>query len=394
MQPPVQCRLRAARYANAEACFVLRAEYNPRVPAPSAWDAYPPDYRAAEVRAIVDAITAGECVSVIGLSGSGKSNLMGFLAQRVSVAGCRLALIDCNRLPEHTPQALLRLIRCALREDKAGDCLPVADELGALERTIAQALTGVSVLALLLDRFDALPADGMPAVAGNLRALRDAHKFHLALVIATRRPLPPQSELAELFYANTIWLGPLSERDARWNIARFAARKGAQWDEETARQIIALSQGYPSMLRAVCEAHAAGAGLTVESLLAHPAVAARVDEFWSDTPDNEALRRCRLTDHPLLMANRPPVFDTARLTAKENSLLNYFLTHPNTVCEKDDLIRAVWPEDRVYQQGIRDDSLAQLVRRLREKIEPNPSAPRFVHTVPGRGYRFTPGSGA
>jgi len=60
------------------------------------------------------------------------------------------------------------------------------------------------------------------------------------------------------------------------------------------------------------------------------------------------------------------------------------------VCEKDDLIRAVWPEDRIYEQGIRDDSLAQLVRRLREKIEPDPSNPRYIQTIPGRGYRFVP----
>ena len=44
---------------------------------------------------------------------------------------------------------------------------------------------------------------------------------------------------------------------------------------------------------------------------------------------------------------------------------------------------AVWPEDRIYGQGIRDDSLAQLVRRLREKIEPNPSAPNSSKPFPG-----------
>ena len=38
--------------------------------------------------------------------------------------------------------------------------------------------------------------------------------------------------------------------------------------------------------------------------------------------------------------------------------------------------------------GVRDDSLAQLVRRLREKIEPNPATPQHIHTVPGRGYKF------
>jgi DNA-binding winged helix-turn-helix (wHTH) protein len=54
------------------------------------------------------------------------------------------------------------------------------------------------------------------------------------------------------------------------------------------------------------------------------------------------------------------------------------------------LIHAVWPEDRIFERGIRDDSLAQIIRRLREKIEPDPSSPSHVHTVPGRGYRYMP----
>jgi DNA-binding winged helix-turn-helix (wHTH) protein len=104
-----------------------------------------------------------------------------------------------------------------------------------------------------------------------------------------------------------------------------------------------------------------------------------------------------LEGNPLLAGGKPAVwipqrgvaaFDSSILTAKENLLLNYLRLHPGEVCEKDDLIRAVWPEDRIYEHGIRDDSLAQLVRRLREKIESDPSQPRFIHTVPGRGYRF------
>jgi len=81
-------------------------------------------------------------------------------------------------------------------------------------------------------------------------------------------------------------------------------------------------------------------------------------------------------------------FDTSQLTAKENLLFEYLRARSGEVCEKDDLIRAVWPEDEVYSHGIRDDSLAQLIRRLRIKIEPDPSNPRFIHTVTGQGYRF------
>ena len=359
----------------------------------SIWDTYPAGYRSHEVRSISTALQSGECVSVVGLSGSGKSNLMGFLAHRVSIDGCRLIALDCNRLAEHTTPAFLRFIRCGLRDalepGAPDDCPPASNEWAALDKVVARALAGVSIVCLLFDRFDALPKDAALPLSSNLRALRDAHKFELAFVLATRRPLPQQSELAELFFANTVWLGPLDEADARWNVERFTARKGLAWDEDTTRRVIELSRGYPSMLRAVCEAHAAGVELSVESMSAHPAVQSRVDEFWADQPSAEELRLSGLTHHPLLAAHKPLTFDTSFLTAKENLLLNYFLAHPDKVCEKDELIRAVWPEDKIYQQGIRDDSLAQLVRRLREKIEPDPSAPQYVHTVAGRGYRFT-----
>jgi two-component system response regulator RegX3 len=79
------------------------------------------------------------------------------------------------------------------------------------------------------------------------------------------------------------------------------------------------------------------------------------------------------------------------LTAKEQLLYDYLLAHAGRVCDRDELIRAVWPEDVVYEEGVRDDSLAQLVRRLRLKIEPEPAEPRFVETVPGRGYLYRPG---
>jgi DNA-binding response OmpR family regulator len=51
-------------------------------------------------------------------------------------------------------------------------------------------------------------------------------------------------------------------------------------------------------------------------------------------------------------------------------------------------VHAVWPEDVIYEQGVRDESLAQLVRRLRVKIELDPNEPHFIHTIPGRGYMF------
>jgi hypothetical protein len=355
------------------------------------WDSYPPDYRAREVNAITRAVLAGECVSIVGLSGAGKSNLMGFLSHRMDATqagsglSCRLVLVDCNRLAEDSPGGFLRLARQAL-----GDSGPAADELQALDDAIGKCLAGPGGgLSLLLDRFDSLAAPGdekgKRLITGNLRALRDAHKYRLTIITATRRPLGSDSELAELFYANTLWLGPLNESDARWNIDRYAARKGLKWDAATVQCLLEISRGYPAFLRAACEAVAGGAGLSTAEISAHPAVVHRLQEFWADEPGEEDLRHSGLQDHPLLKRG-----GLAELTAKEHLLLAYFQRRPGEVCEKDDLIRAAWPEDRIFEKGVRDDSLAQLVRRLREKIEVDPSTPRRIHTVPGRGYRYTP----
>jgi hypothetical protein len=319
----------------------------------------------------------------LGLSGAGKSNLLGFLAHRRSTPDHPLVLVDCNQLLEHTPAALLQLCRRVLQE--AASASP-ADPFEALNQAISTRLEKATTLALLFDRFDIFAGDEFRPLHNALRSLRDAHKYRLGYVLATRRPLPPSSELAELVQAHTLWLGPLSAVDARWNVERFAHRHGESWDEATVQQILQLSQGYPSFLKAACEAYAAGAPLS--NMARHPAVQARVGEFWLDEPTEEQLQASRLADHPLLQDHSVPTIAAGDLTAKEQLLYDYLQAHAGQVCDKDDLIRAVWPEDAIYEAGVRDSSLAQLVRRLRLKVEPDPSEPRFIETVPGRGYLF------
>lgn len=357
------------------------------------WETYPEDYRQREVQAILRATAVGECVSVIGLSGAGKSNLLSFLAWRKSTTDHPLLLVDCNRLLEHTPLALIRLIRHVLEksggqanEPGRGDD-PLL-ELETLNRLVDQGLDRARTITLLFDRFEIFSTSTNQPLYNTLRALRDDHKFRLAFVTATRRPLPGDNELAELFHAHTIWLGPLSERDALWNVVRYSHRIRADWDRATADQLIELSGGYASLLRAACEAYASG--IPLKEVAEHPVVQARIDEFWRDEPSDDALRLAGLAGHALLLRGRAPTVADEQLTAKEQLLFDTFKAHPNEVCDKDDLIRAVWPEDAVYEEGVRDSSLAQLVRRLRLKIEPDPADPRFIHTVPGRGYLYRP----
>ena len=64
---------------------------------PRSWAAYPPSYRAREMALLLGWAQAGESASVIGLAGSGKSNLLGFLCHRPDVV--RLYLPHGARVP-------------------------------------------------------------------------------------------------------------------------------------------------------------------------------------------------------------------------------------------------------------------------------------------------------
>lgn len=347
----------------------------------SVWDSYPSTYRSRETAFLKEAVEGGNCAWVVGLSGSGKSNLAGFFVNRFPTGPQKL-LIDCNRLGQADVDGLYRLLqRSLIKTEVPGD--PFHGLEIALDEGLKSSPGG---LCLVFDRFENLPDEQMDSIGANLRALRDAHKYELTYIVTSRLKPRPANEMDELFSGHTLWLGPLNDEDARWSIGMFAARNRLDWDAKTQTSLLDFSGGYASLLRAACEAAAHGCALTPEALAADPAVRRRVDEFLASSPAIDDLVHSNLQGHPLL---DPVETQTSNdLTAGEARLLAYLQTHPDIICEKDDLIKAVWPEDKVYVIGIRDDSLAQLVRRLRVKIEEDPSNPRFIQTIPGRGYRY------
>ena len=75
-----------------------------------------------------------------------------------------------------------------------------------------------------------------------------------------------------------------------------------------------------------------------------------------------------------------------RLTVREFDLLRFLAGHPRRVFSRDDLMRRVWG----YAAALDTGTVTVHIRRLREKIEDDPSRPRHLETVWGVGYRFTP----
>ncbi len=72
------------------------------------------------------------------------------------------------------------------------------------------------------------------------------------------------------------------------------------------------------------------------------------------------------------------------LTAKEFEVLELLILNPNKVYSRDELLKLVWGAD--YPGDVRTVDVH--IRRLREKIEENPSEPKYVHTKWGVGYYF------
>jgi DNA-binding response OmpR family regulator len=75
-----------------------------------------------------------------------------------------------------------------------------------------------------------------------------------------------------------------------------------------------------------------------------------------------------------------------QLTAKEFDLLHYLIAHPGEVFSRDELLDAVWDQNFVGGPA----TVTVHIRRLREKIERDPSRPSHLKVVWGTGYKFDP----
>lgn len=72
------------------------------------------------------------------------------------------------------------------------------------------------------------------------------------------------------------------------------------------------------------------------------------------------------------------------LTPTEYGLLKMFMENPGKALKRDEILNAIWGEDYFGDTKTLDVH----IRRLREKIEDNPSEPRYIKTVWGSGYRW------
>ena len=106
----------------------------------------------------------------------------------------------------------------------------------------------------------------------------------------------------------------------------------------------------------------------------------------NSSKEKEEEETIRFKNMVINLANRSVTIDgkDVNLTAKEFDLLKLFASNPGKVYSRENLLETVWKYD--YLGDLRTVDVH--IRRLREKIEQNPSQPEFIFTKWGVGYYF------
>ena len=98
------------------------------------------------------------------------------------------------------------------------------------------------------------------------------------------------------------------------------------------------------------------------------------------TPMKAGQLQLNVEEHTVRVGEREPL----RLTKLETRLLQMLLVHPGQTITSDRLLMQVWGHKGAGDRQL----LKQLVHRVRQKIEVDPSVPQFLQTMPNAGYKL------
>lgn len=265
------------------------------------------------------------------------------------------------------------------------------------------------------------------------------------------------SDLIHLLTTHICHLGPLDEADARQLIIRRTGVSGPPPGEQEITTMLALTGGYPSLLYAVCQWWMLApmrppVDEWLAALTAEPAIQHRLTEIWMGLTQEEQQALAELLWQPEFSGSAPTprhqrqtevlqlltmrgvcvkqgtqwgyfgalfgeqvrkVVGASRgaiwrdqethtlyhghtrledLSPKERAVLDFLVKHPRVRHTYTDVIVSAWSDEDRYH-GVTNDSLFQVIRGLRQKLEPNPAEPVYVVNWRGKpegGYLFFP----
>lgn len=246
---------------------------------------YQPRYRQSEVALICDCVRRGQSLCLVGVAGSGKSNLTNLLHR--DPYGYKPAYLGADEPSIHFPlvvgptvsasaQALWEGMASALDETLGKQERPLGDEkirqISTEQTALSQLRAYLKQLCqeqdqrvmFILDDFDVLLANGPLPMLEQLAALRNDNRDRLSYLIFTKRlphllgqahPLQDHSKFYDLFRHHTYALGLYNREDAR-QMLDFLNENGNQspLSAPTLQEIVDLAGCHAGLLRILFDA--------------------------------------------------------------------------------------------------------------------------------------------
>jgi hypothetical protein len=287
-------------------------------------------------------------------------------------------------------------------------------------------------------RFDRMKDAITPEFFNNLQGLRDATHYKLAYVFTSYRSLHklsptvfPRASLA--LFSKPMYINRASEKDMMNIFKPYIERYNLDLSEDTTRNLLSVVNGYVQYLQlGVIILHEKKQVVEtkeqlIEVLLQDERIGLQSEELWESlTAEEQAILLKVKRGDPVTEVERTeshylwdtgfivrqpkddslfsPLFEayvatlqesqgsvvsqvTAYFSRKEHALFTLLEQHQDHICDREEIIEAVWPESQEF--GVSDWAIDRLVARVRQKMKQQGS--RYeIKTVRTRGYQLVP----
>lgn len=333
--------------------------------------------------------------------------------------------IEASTLSEQTKAQARRLFSESIQ---LKDLFVTVD---SVQKVLNQLIAADRIPVLFLIRFDRLKDAVTPELFNNLQGLKDATKQKLSYVFTTFRPLYELSP--EVFkksslsvFSKDMSLPPATDRDMRTILHTLQERYRLELTDTQKQALLELAAGHVQYLQlSIIKLHEHGIIPKTKAelfrlLQGHEEIVLQSEELFESLtkqeqdvligikdkkfPDTETRIRTKyLWDSGILRGTdiQSKVFNplfadyVSRLhsrkngsgdfTKKEHLLFSFLKKHTGELCEREDIIEAVWPEYK--DLGVSDWAIDRLVARARAKLKTQ-NSPYEIVTVITRGYKL------
>ena len=279
-------------------------------------------------------------------------------------------------------------------------------------------------------RFDRMKDSLSPEFLANLEGLIDASHQKVCFVFTSQRPLHDLSpnvfnKQTVSVFADTLYIKPANSSDTKTVFETNLKSHPLKLSEKTKEDLLSLVDGYIQYLQfAMISLHEAGKipeskQELFDFLTREERIALQSEELWESLKEgeqkvllesldekvdgkdlNEAdyLKKTGLIneahkvfsslfeDYVKSKKAQKKDFPSLEFTKKELALLTFLEKNKDQVCEREQIIEAVWPE--AEELGVTDWAIDRLVARVRAKLK-NQNSPKEIVTVKTRGYKLT-----